>query len=537
MKSLQLKITVLKTPGFIFLVTLFILFCKTTSAQSNVKVEFSEQYEEPKGSVVFDVVGYDDGGFVFGRYNRKGLTHINISLEKYSKSLKFLTIRDYESELNGLDVDYSSPFYFQDQLYLIGTTYDKKTKKRNLYYNEVDKSTMSLKNKEVLIQSIQENDNGSLALANYAFSRDQKVLAFYNLPGYLKKTAVLAGFSIPLSKSSTETKGSVAVYGGDMEKMWDLNFTFPYSEKLYSVKDATIGNNGDFYILGKLFEEKGKSKTAGAPNYQYVINAFSGKGTNKKEYKISLDKYYITDCSFTISNDNKIICAGFYSEKGYGNIMGSFYLSIDPETEKILTKGVSPFDVEFLKLFMSDSRAEKGKELPNFDLDQIVIREDGGAVLIGEEYYVTVSTTTSSNGSTTTRTTYHYNDIIVININPDNSVEWATKIPKRQAGSSGFYLSYAAHIKDDKIYLIFNDNEKNLDEIKPDKIYPYDGKDSYATLVTINENGTWKKSALFSNKETGVILRPIVSEQINDDELIMYAEKGRKYVIGKITFE
>ena len=87
------------------------------------------------------------------------------------------------------------------------------------------------------------------------------------------------------------------------------------------------------------------------------------------------------------------------------------------------------------------------------------------------------------------------------------------------------------------IYLIFNDNEKNLDEKNPEKIYAYDGKNSYATLVSIKGNGEWEKSALFSNKEEGVIMRPIVSEQVNENELIIYAEKGKKYVVGKVTFE
>ena len=508
------------------------------SAQHNVKVELSEQYEEPKNSVVFDVVGYDDGGFVFGRYTRKGFYNINISLEKYNHALRFLNMRDYEYEMDGEDVSYGSPFYFHDKIYLLGSTYIKKTKKRNVYYHEVDPKSLSTKGSPVLLSSIQESDNGSVALADYVLSGDEQTLAFYGLPGYIKKSMYLAGIPIQFGSNKEETKGSIAVYGEKMEKNWEIEFTLPYEEKLYSITGVNLDNAGNFYFLGKLYNEKAKSKVRGLPNYQYILTAFRNNGKDKAEYKISLDEKFITDCSFTLTDDDIIVCTGFYSEKGTASIKGTFFMTIDPETKSVISKGVTDFDAEFLKLFVSDNKAEKGAELSNFDLDEIILREDGGAILIGEKYYITQHTSTNpTTGSTTTTTTYHYNDIIVININPDNSVAWATKIPKKQASSSGFYLSYASHVKDDMIYLIFNDNEKNLDEKNPDKIYSYDGKNSYATLVSIQADGEWNKSALFSNKEEGVIMRPVVSEQINKDELIIYAEKGKKYVVGKVTFE
>ena len=516
---------------------LFTLITFTVSAQHKVNVELSELYEEPKNSTVFDVVGYDDGGFVFGRYTRKGFYSLNISMEKYSKALKFMTIRDYEFEMDGEDMHYSNPFYFHDKIYLFGSTTIKKTKKTNVYYHEVDPKTLNTKGNPVLLKSIQETDNGSIALANYVLSNDEQTLAFYGLPGYIKKSMVLAGIPIQFSSNKEETKGSIAVYGDKMEKKWEMDFTLPYEEKLYSITGVDLDNAGNFYFMGILYNEKAKSKVRGLPNYQYILTAFRNNGKDKAEYKISLDEKFITDCSFTLTNDNKIVCTGFYSDKGTASIKGTFFMTIDPETKSVLSKGVTDFDKEFLKLFVSDNKAEKGAELSNFDLDEIILREDGGAILLGEKYYITHSTYTNSNGSTTTTTTYHYNDIIVININPDNTVAWATKIPKRQASSSGFYLSYASHVKDDMIYLIFNDNEKNLDEKNPEKIYAYDGKNSYATLVSIKGNGDWEKSALFSNKEEGVIMRPIVSEQVNENELIIYAEKGKKYVVGKVTFE
>lgn len=510
------------------------LFCQN----HNVTIDLSEVYKEPSSSVVFDVVGYDDNGVVLSRYNKKGLVLANISLEKYSHSLKLLAMRDYEYEADGEDMKYGSPFYFHDKLYLLGSTYVRKTKKRNVYYHEVDAKTLSAKATPKIVKTIQELDNVSVALSEIVLSEDEQTLAFYGLPGYRKKSMILSGIPVQFSSNKDELKGSLMVFGKDMAKKYETEFTLPYEEKLYDITGVKVGNDGNFYILGRLFNEKAKEKVRGEPNFKYVITTFKNNGKEMSEYTVTLDDKFITDCSFYLTKENKIVCAGFYSTKGTYSIKGTFYMTIDPGTKSITGKSTKEFDTEFLKLFMRDGKAEKGVELSNFDLEDIIIREDGGAVLIGEKYYITQHTTyNSSTNSSTTTTVYHYNDIIVININPDNSIEWATRIPKNQASSSGFYLSYAAHVKDNMIYLIFNDNDKNLDEKNPDKIYAYDGKNSIATLATISPDGSYKKSALFSNKEEGVIMRPIVSKQINEDELIIYCEKRRDYVIGKIKFE
>lgn len=517
-----------------------LLSCLTTFsfAQHKVTVQLSEQYEEPKNSVVFDIAGYDEGGIFVGRYARKGLLHLNLEMEKYSHALKLLSLRDYEYTVDGDELDYSTPIYFKENLYALASTYDKHTKARKIYYHQLDTKTLSSKGAPVLLKTIQENDNGSVALADYAISPNEERLAFFGIPGYQKKMMVLAGIPVQLSSNKDEIHCSVAVFSAGMKKEWEKDITLPYTEKLYGVRSATVDDAGNFYLLGKLYNDVARDKKGGDPNFKYIIDVLPAGGGELKEFDITLDDKYITDCSFRISPQNKIICAGFYSDKGTTSIKGTFYMTIDPATKQIVSKGMKEFDTEFLKLFMSNNKAEKGQEIYNYDLDDIIVREDGGAVLIGEKYYITVSTSYNASTHTTTQTTiYHYDAIIVININPDNSIQWAARIPKRQASSSGFYLSYASFVKDDMLYLIFNDNDKNLDEKNPDKIYPYDGKNSIATLVTVQPDGNWEKSALFSNKEEGVIMRPLVAEQINDHELIIYCEKGRKYEIGKIIFE
>lgn len=98
------------------------------------------------------------------------------------------------------------------------------------------------------------------------------------------------------------------------------------------------------------------------------------------------------------------------------------------------------------------------------------------------------------------------------------------------------FLPHASMVKDDKLYLVFNDNEKNLTETKEDKVHSYNGKKSVAMLVTMQDDGSWFQSALFDNKVEGILLRPKICQQINDNNTLLYAEKGRTYKMGLLTF-
>jgi len=186
--------------------------------------------------------------------------------------------------------------------------------------------------------------------------------------------------------------------------------------------------------------------------------------------------------------------------------------------------------------------------LYEYDLDRLILRDDGGVVLLAEQYYISSYSRSANFGSDPYANNrrevvnnYHYNDIIIININPDGNIEWASKIPKQQttSGDNGYYSSYQPAIIKNKIYLFYNDNPKNLFKAnaKKDKTHPFViNRDGVMVMAVLNLDGNLKKAKLFRFAESEVYMRPKIALQIAGNELLIYGDRARKMRFGKIVF-
>jgi hypothetical protein len=288
----------------------------------------------------------------------------------------------------------------------------------------------------------------------------------------------------------------------------------------------------------------------GTANYQYVILAYTNNGEDKQEYRIAVRDKFITDMTFRIGNQKELICAGFFSDKGTTSIKGTCFFRVDPETEEVFNISLQEFDFEFRTAFMrtgQQRRAERAEqsgntdqqaELNRFSLNDLILRSDGGAVIVAEQYFVYQRTERMWDGTLRFDEFYNYNDIIVVNIRPDGSMEWAVRIPKRQEtmNDGGYYSSYAMAVVRDRLYFIFNDNSRNYTSKKDNQLYNFNGRNSIITLAEIRKGGALEMYPLFNNREAGIITRPKICKQTGSRKMIVYGERGRSYRLGLLQF-
>jgi len=512
--------------SFIFTFTWLNAFSQSKS--ENVSISWGNELKAAHKTTLSKLIG-TDGEDLYVLFTATGAGYRgNIYIAKYDGSLNQVLYQELEVRKSVKGAEFEDIIMFNKNLYVFYSLDGKKTKINNLSFQSVDKSTLILNNDAKQVCSIKYEKKKNDGSFSFKYSEDfTKLMLYYNLP-YQKGEPEQFGYQ---------------VYKDNMELLWEKEITLPYKDELFSIENNIVDNNGNVYLVGVLFKEKAVKKRYGLPNYEYKIISFTDKGENKNEVTAALKNKFITDLQINITSKGDIVCGGFYSEKNTSSIKGTFYMNINGKTGEVKTENFKEFETNFLAEFMSEKKASKGKELYEYSLDKIVIREDGGAVLVAEQFFVrVVTTTTYANGVTTYHTTYYYyyNDIIVVNVNPDGTIEWAKKIPKTQVSTNdgGFYSSYAVNISHGKLYFIFNDNPKNI-TIKSDKVYPYNrgSKGSVVTLVIIDADGGMTREALFSVADAETIIRPKMCKQSAPDEMIIYGQKRKIQRFARLTFK
>ncbi|MEO6882472.1 MAG: hypothetical protein ABI199_00455 [Bacteroidia bacterium] len=326
----------------------------------------------------------------------------------------------------------------------------------------------------------------------------------------------------------------------NLNEIWSKELELPYKDKNFSVSDYTLDNNGDVYMLAKIELEKDQHQK-GDPNYKYEILYYNHTADALKEYDLSIGQKYITSVAFKLNTTGDLVCAGFYSNKNSYSVAGSFYLKIDEKTKNVVNTGFKEFDKDILAKFMSVRKVNKGNEINDMKVDEILFHDDGTAYMISEQYWVAMITTYDpQTHSSQTTTIYHANNIVVVNFAADGSIVWAKCIVKTQESENdfGMYLSYSVQEVGKKLFFMFNDNVKNLKIPNSDDYKTMSNpRKSVAMLVTMDEKGDEQRNSMFNAKDLEVILRPILSLQVSPSAMIIYGDKRKNFKYGRVTFQ
>lgn len=332
----------------------------------------------------------------------------------------------------------------------------------------------------------------------------------------------------------------------ELNSLWKKEIVPPYKDEFFALDNFIVAANDDVYMMATVSKDKSvmsRQERRSMPTYYHAVLMYEHATDNLKEYKVNLDPKFISDMRMTINEKGDIVCAGFYSNKSSASIIGAFYVKIDKETKEITKQGTMDFRPDFLSQFMSEKKIEKGKELYDYILRHLVLRDDGGAILVAEQYYeVMVQSYDPTTHAYTYTYYYYYNDIIVVSINPAGEIGWAKKIPKYQVSRNdgGYYSSFTFSVSGNKMYFMFNDNAKNLktyDESSQKFRYMNNPKKSVAILVSMDSNGNQDRQAMFNNSDLKIILRPKIFMQMNEHRMILYGEKGSTYKLADVKMQ
>lgn len=526
--------SILDTIAFLILFSASPFLLMAQGGDIPAQIRWGERMAEPAGSRIQKMISMDKDGFHMLRKKDPGaLSYEQVYVEYYDNSLKVKRSSKINLKYKGKRRAFENVAKIGGKLYLFTSFHNQAQKKNYLFYQSLSKRLNPSKS----LTKIAEIDTRNLSNTgefNLLISEDSTKVLLYNQ---------LA------NKKREPEQFALRVLDDQLSLLWSRDIILPYNDQQFAVEDYRIDESGNVYLLGVLFNDGVRERRRGLPNYEYVILAYTEGGKADQEYRIDVKAKFITDLTFRIANDGSLTCAGFYSEKGTYSIKGTCFFQLDPVSKKVANLNFQEFDFQFRTEFL-DNRAqrraaraestgnpEREAELSRFSLDELILRSDGGAVLVAEQYYVFERTYRYWDGSLRFDYFYHYNDIIVANIRPDGSIEWASRIPKRQetVNDGGYFSSYAMSIVRDRLYFIFNDNSRNFDG-SSGRLHNFNGRNSIITLAELNKDGQLDMYPLFHNRDAGTITRPKICKQVGSRRMLVYGERGRNYRFAELTF-
>lgn len=511
-------------------------------AQQDVRpasIQWGEELREPSGTIIERIITAGSwGAYVLRRKAGNSFTGEQIFVERYDGRMHLKRSQKIDLRYKGKKREFEDLIWSNGKLFLL-TSFNNEAKKKNyLFVQELDRRMVPDKSLQ-LIGEIDSRDKFRDGIFDVTVSRDSSKILVYN--------------QLPFNKNEPE-RFALRVYDHDFQEVWTKDVTLPYGDGNFSIEEYRVDREGNVYLLGVVYEDRIRVRRNGKPTYKYTILAYTEQGERGQEYLIDLETQFITDLTFRVGNDGNLVCAGFYSNKGTYSIKGTCFFHLDVNTKEIVHLNLMPFDFEFRTEYMSEGRKDRLEraenegnvnrtpELYRYALDNLILRSDGGAVLVAEQYYVFQQSYRYWDGTLRYDNYYNYNDIIVVNIQPDGTIEWTTRIPKRQEtlNDGGYYSSFAMATVRDRFYFIYNDNSRNYRVNNSDNrryLYNFNGRYSVVVVSEITRDGQLNTFPLFTNRDADVITRPKICQQIGSRRMMVYGERGRNYRFANLEFE
>ncbi|THU40315.1 hypothetical protein FAM09_10635 [Niastella caeni] len=523
--------------------------CAWSQKQS---ITWGDEFKLRKGSTSVNVVYTDASGvyleeghlalksyYVIGASARQ-----SASLVKLDKNLQEVYRSDFNKELRGKE--FETFFAFRDKLLIIATDYNKSDRALEVYAAEVDKSSGELTESFKLMTSLlKEEKKDEISFKLIPNADTSKIVCISTVSGKEKNTYQVQEFDKTLRST---TKPAI--------------ITNEFEAKTYQLEDVLYTADRKIILVGRVFEyQEGKKKKDKFLDFaNYNIRIYNDKGKQVSEINTNINGKWLTNTKLMMSKGKDLVLASFYSKEKKGATNGLLVQRIDPSTGQVISTAEKEINYSMLTEEGaeedkdddkdSDSKAERKEreklakikdEGEGFSkymrFRNIFYTSDNGLVLLAENYHQYTYTTSSYSPGTNGmpgRWTYYTNyvyecgELMMCKIDASNNIGWLEIIPKAQrevirtndgssagglsirfggffeSGSRPFYAGFGAIQAKNQINIVFNDNPKNADVLKPgQKVRGIAGfRNSDCFIVTLDEvTGKYQRKLFFSNSE------------------------------------
>lgn len=440
----------------------------------------------------------------------------------------------------------------EGRIFLFYSMWDKPAQTEELWYREVDTKNCGFVGESTNVLKVKGKITGYLSRRSmFSYSTEGKWTFIPSLDGqrllvkYRKK---------PEERDDSKNKDVIGmvVFDKTMKEEWRSELTMPYTEEMMDNLDEAVDGEGNGYLLALVREKTKKEVKRGEeiPSHLEVLR-FGAGATDFDAMPVDLPDMFLNGLRLFEGANGTMLCSGFYTKgrKAMG-AEGVFTFAIG-RTGAVQHVDTIDIPMDVINQNLSERAQRKNEEreqddksvgIPNLRMERVLVKDNGGMVLIGEQFYMQQHTSRMGN-STYTYYTYHYENLLVTSISPSGQLEWMKKFPKRQVtkNASGGGCGISTFETADNLYILYMDNVKNMNLADNKMAETHsDGQGGFLTAYKVDwATGEPMKTSILDTRDAkGTELFQIGIDRIvpiNDTEFFMEAyKKGKEDVLVRV---
>ncbi len=312
------------------------------------------------------------------------------------------------------------------------------------------------------------------------------------------------------------------------EEIWKASIELKNIELNDDFRKVVVSNQG---LVTFLFE-KNNSRFSKDDHVLHVISLY--QATIVMNSVIEMKDRVTCDLEMAYNNINgNIVIAGLSSENSRNDATEYFFINKHiTDYEQYETVTVRQVGLDFIAEVYGKKRG-KEKELKNFEVYDLVLRQDGGFLLF-TEMYKEYSRRTAFNSNTRIARQYggsmrgwtdHYNeDIVIFAVHSDGNEHWRNILYKKQFSQddAGVYSSFYILRTPSRLKLIYNDEIKNHNTVSE---------------YVLNPLGDYERNSVLSTEYQNLKLRFVDAVQISPSQLLVPSEKNYNLRLVKVDYQ
>lgn len=306
-----------------------------------------------------------------------------------------------------------------------------------------------------------------------------------------------------------------------MTMLWEKSISpekYSYSEDEVQL---LVDNKGNMQII--IGKDNFRSRRK---DHFYEVHSYYGDTDEHRIFELPFESMLSYDAYFSYDDLNdRMVATGFYSEKDMSRASGIFYLNVDPRDPEDRTLRFNKFDTKTLTAVLG-KKGKRAKGLREISVQEVVLRRDGGAILIGERnrmYERGGTTRTYIDGLNSFMTDYYFDELLITSIHPTGELHWNTILHKKQYSQddNAIYSSYFLFKTPSSLRFLFNDEISHENTVSE---------------YILNGLGSFDRNSLLNTAHLDLRLRFRDAVQTTATTLIVPSERRNRLKLVRMEF-